>query len=220
MRLKSLAFSVTLLLLGCPLLRAHMVYIVPSDDKSEVRIVFSESLTADSRVDMQKFVESSFHAFFSGSKRSLDLSQGAHSFQGRLPSGSSVVAGKAVYGISPKSDKPTLLVYHPKAILDRKYDASQPLKDAELEITIQRKGHNVQFRLLAAGKPVAKAEGMFVLPNGEKVKLLTDQNGLTESFHVHGRCAVYLRWDQETSGQVGDTSYEQIRHYATLVIYL
>jgi hypothetical protein len=220
MRLKSLAFSLTLLLVSCPVLRAHMVYIVPSDDKSEVTVVFSDSLAADSRVDMQKFVESTFHAFSSGSKQSIDLTRGAHSFHGKLPAGSTVVAGKAVYGISPKSEKPTLLVYHPKVVLDRKLDASQPLKDSELEITIQRKGHNVQFRLLAAGKPVAKAEGMFVLPNGEKVKLVTDQNGLTESFHVHGRCAVYLRWDQEKSGQLGDAAYEEIRHYATLVTYL
>lgn len=220
MNFRVLLIGLVLLLLGNPLLRAHMVYIVPSDDKSEVTIVFSDKLAVDERVDMQKLVESTFHAFSSHSRQSLELKREAHSFHCKLPAGSSVVAGRAIYGISPKSDKPSLLIYHPKAILDRKYDASQPLKDAELEIAIQRKGHNVRFQLLAAGKPVAKAEGMFVLPNGDKIQLLTDQDGLTESFHVHGRCAVYLRWDEEKSGQLGDTKYEEIRHYATLVTYL
>ncbi len=118
-----------------------------------------------------------------------------------------------------KSEKPALLVYHPKAVFaGANAKAATIGADAELEIVPVSEKGKTRFQLLAKGLPVANAEGSAMFPVGAKEALTTDKDGYTATFEKTGRIAVYLKRTETKSGEYGGKTYEEVRHYATLVV--
>jgi len=199
--------------------QAHMVYIVPAKDGQSITVVFSDSLAVDEKVKMDKFAGMKLIARIDGKDTPVECSKGDHSFTAKVAKSSSVISGTAVYGLLTKSEKPTLLVYHPKAILagaDAK--SATTGETAHLEIVPVTEAGKTRFRLLAKGKPVADAEGGVILPDGVKEKLKTDADGYTAVFEKTGRFAAYLKLNEVKAGEHDGKKYEEVRHYATLVV--
>lgn len=197
---------------------AHMVYVVPAKDGQSVTVVFSDSLDADEKVKMDKLAGLKLFARADGKDAPVEYTKGDHSFAAKLPKGASVVYGTAAYGLLSKSEKPTLLVYHPKAVLGGATGKAVTVGEAAaLEIVPVTEAGKTRFLLLAKGKPVAAAEGTVVLPDGTKEKVTTDKEGYTPGFEKTGRYAAYFKLNESKGGEHDGKKYEEVRHYATLV---
>jgi uncharacterized GH25 family protein len=200
---------------------AHMVYVVPAKDAAAATVVFSDSLEPDEKVKMDKVAGLKLAARIDGKDMPVEYTKADHSFAAKLPKGASVVYGTTVYGLLSKSEKPTLLVYHPKAVLAGAGAKSATVGEAAaLEIVPATEAGKTRFQLLAKGKPVAGAEGTVVLPDGTKEKVTTDKDGYTSGFEKTGRYAVYLKLTEAKAGEHDGKKYEEVRHYATLVVDL
>jgi uncharacterized GH25 family protein len=197
---------------------AHMVYVVPAKDGQSLTVVFSDSLDPDEKVKMDKLAGLKLVARIDGKDVPVEYTKGDHSFAAKLPKGASVVYGTAAYGLLSKSEKPTLLVYHPKALLGGATAKAATVGEAAaLEIVPVTEAGKTRFQLLAKGKPVAGAEGTVVLPDGTKEKVTTDKEGYTPGFEKTGRYAAYLKLTEAKAGEHDGKKYEEVRHYATLV---
>lgn len=198
--------------------RAHMVYVVPSADGKTVTVVFSDSLAPDEKVKMDKLAGLKLVARIDGQDAPVECTKGDHSFTAKLTKTPAVAYGTAVYGLLSRSEKPTLLVYHPKAVFagaDAK--AATVGEPAALEVVPVTEAGKTRFRLLAKGKPVADAEGSVLKPDGTKEKVKTDADGYTPVFDQTGRYAAYLKLTEAKAGEHDGKKYEEVRHYATLV---
>lgn len=214
-----LILSVVALAACAVVAHAHMVYVVPAKDGQSVTVVFSDSLDPDEKVKMDKVAGLKLVARIDGKDVPIEYTKADHSFTAKLPKGESVVYGTAVYGLLSKSEKPTLLVYHPKTVLSgADAQAGTIGTDATLEIVAVKDAGKTRFQLLAKGKPVAAAEGAVVLPDGTKEKVTTDKDGFTIGFEKTGRYAAYLKLTESKAGEHNGKKYEEVRHYATLVV--
>jgi hypothetical protein len=115
--------------------------------------------------------------------------------------------------------KPFQLVYHPKSIVGDPFDGRATLGDrTAVEIVPGGKAGALSFRVVAQGKPLAGAEVNVVLPDGERTKITTDALGQTTPFTAPGRYAAWTRYFEPAAGEHAGKPYEEVRHYATLVI--
>jgi uncharacterized GH25 family protein len=197
---------------------AHMLYVVPAKDNPSVTVVFADSLEPDPNAKMDKVAGLKLVARIDGTDAPVECTKGDHSFTAKLTKPASLVYGTAVYGLLSKSEKPTLLVYHPKAVFagaDAK--AATVGEAATLEVVPVTEAGKTRFRLLAKGKPVADAEGSVTRPDGSKEKVKTDADGYTPAFETTGRYAAYLKRTEAKAGEHDGKKYEEVRHYATLV---
>ena len=77
----------------------------------------------------------------------------------------------------------------------------------------------LRFKVVAAGKAMAKAEVTVLIPGEEKSKVVvTDDAGLTSTFDKAGAYGAYARIVETKSGELGGKKYEEVRNYATLVV--
>lgn len=212
--------AATVLVAAAATASAHMVYVVPSADGKTVVVVFSDSLAPDEKVKMTKVAGLKLYACSAdGKPTACDCKQEDHKFTADLAAGTKLVFGEATYGLMTKSEKPTLLVYHPKAVLGGTTGEKAALGDkAALEVVPFTAEGKTRFRLLAKGKPVADSEGGVLLPDGKKEKLKTDKDGYTSAFEGSGQYAVWLRHVEAKVGEHDGKKYEEVRHYATLVV--
>ena len=102
-----------------------------------------------------------------------------------------VVHGVSDLGVMQRGNtKPFLLVYHPKTIPATLSILRVTLGDqTPVEIVPVGKVGDISFRLLAQGKPVVNAEVNLVLPDGERTKVTTNDDGQTSAFPNQGRYA-------------------------------
>lgn len=198
---------------------AHFVYVVPAADGQSVTVVFSEDLKPDENVPIEKIASLKLTSVANGKPTPVSCQAGEHRLTAPLPAGTKTVYGSVTYGLMTRGEKPSLLVYHPKAVLTGSSEAETTVgKEAALEAVPVVTDGKVKFRLLAAGKPVADAEGSLLLPNGETEKVKTDKDGYTAAFTGSGRYAVWLRHTEPKAGEHAGQKYAEVRHYATLVV--
>jgi hypothetical protein len=198
---------------------AHMVYAVPGADGKTLVVVFSDSLDPDEKVTTDKLAGLKLTGRTADGKAvAVECKREAHRFTAAVPAGTKLVSGEVTYGLLSKSEKPTLLVYHPKAVLaGTTGDKATVGESVALEVVPVAEGGKTRFRLLAKGKPVANSEGSVLLPDGAKEKVATDKDGYTAAFDKSGRYAVWLRHAEVKVGEHDGKKYEEVRHYATLV---
>jgi uncharacterized GH25 family protein len=214
-----MVFSVIAAAVFAAAAHAHMVYVVPAKDGQSVTVVFSDTLDPDEKVKMDKLTGLKLLARADGKDAAVECNRGDHSFTAKLTKTPATVHGTAVYGLLSRSEKPTLLVYHPKAVFagaDAK--AATVGEAAVLEVVPVTESGKTRFRLLAKGKPVADAEGTILLPDGKKEKVKTDADGYTPGFPQTGRYAAYVKLTETKVGEHDGKKYEEVRHYATLVV--
>jgi uncharacterized GH25 family protein len=214
--------SIVLLGLIVSLSHAHFVFVVPQKDGKSVSVVFSDSLEPDEKVSIDKIASAKLVGWFEGNKQiPVECKKAEHCLTAELGLvGPRMVYGSVVYGISSKAKPAALLVYHPKAVLGTPEKAVAVGAKAELEVVPVMSGGKLKFRLLAAGEPIADAEGSVMLPGNKKEKVKTDKDGYTAAFDATGRYGVWLRHTEMKKGEHDGKAYEEIRRYATLVVDL
>jgi uncharacterized GH25 family protein len=199
----------------------HFVFVVPQKDNQAAKVVFSEDTQAVDGVPLDKILPLKLKAFSTAGKTTdVTCTKGEHCLTTAFPADCPMLQGSVVYGVMARKDaKPALLVYHPKALLPgTKPEQATVGAAAALEVIPLTEGGKTRFRVLSAGKPVADAEGTAVLPDGKKEKLKTDAEGKTPALTVNGTIAVWFRHTEAKAGEHESKKYEEIKHYATLVI--
>jgi uncharacterized GH25 family protein len=198
---------------------AHFVYVVPAKDGKSVVVVFSDSLDPDENVPVEKIAGLKLTARTNGKDAAVECKADKHSLTANFPEGTTLAFGTVTYGLLAKGDKPSLLVYHPKAVLGgATAKAATVGEKAALEVVPVTTDGKTKFRLLAGGKPVADAEGSVLLPDGKKETLKTDADGHTAAFAGAGQFAVWLRHTEAKAGEIDGKKYDEVKHYATLVV--
>lgn len=200
---------------------AHFVYVVPAKDAKGVQVVFSDSLDPDENVSIEKVKTLKLTARAADGKESaVEHKTAEHALIATVPANTQVVYGSVTYGLLTRKDvKPALLLYHPKAILGACDAKVASVGDkAPIEIVPVAVSGKTAFRVTVGGKALADAEVSVLLPDGGKVKWKTDKDGQTEAATASGRYALWARHTEAKAGEHGGQKYEEIRHYATLVI--
>lgn len=200
---------------------AHFVYLVPAKDGKTVTVVFSDSLEPDENVPIEKVAGLKLTTRVNGTDTPVECKTGKHELTAALAADAKLAFGTVTYGLTTKGDKPSLLVYHPKAVRAGATEKEATVGEkAVAEVVPVSTGGKTKFRLLAGGKPVVDAEGGVLLPGGKKEKLKTDKDGYTAEFAGAGRYAVWLRHTETKSGEADGKKYDEVKHYATLVVDL
>ena len=92
-------------------------------------------------------------------------------------------------------------------------------KGVPLEILPVREGGKIRFLVALKGMPLAKAEVSVLVPGEEKPKVVaTDETGHTEFFEKAGQYGAQTKHAEAAAGEVDGKKYDEIRHYATLVV--
>jgi uncharacterized GH25 family protein len=203
--------------------QAHFVYLVPAEDGSAVKLVFSDTLDPDPAVAIEKVGGTKLTVRDAAGKETpAPLKKGDGFYEVAVPgTGPRVVYGVAEYGVLQKGDaRPFRLAYYPKAVLGGPADkpVGGPLK---AEILADGGAGKVRFRVLHEGRPAAGAEVSVLVPGSEKPArkaVKTDAQGYTEPFAASGRYGVNARVTETAAGELAGKKYEETRHYATLVV--
>ena len=198
------------------------MFVVPAADGATAQVVFSDSLDPDDGVEIAKIAGLKLTLRDATGKDSpLAHTTGKDALAVALPgSGPRVVYGSVEYGVMQRGDtKPFLLVYHSKAILGGAGDKAATLGDsAAAELIPLAAPGSIRFKLLAVGKPVADAEVNVLKPDGSKAKVKTDKDGLTPAVDGTGRFGAWTQVSAAKTGEIGGKNYDEVRHYATLVV--
>jgi len=201
-------------------LRAHFVFVVPAKDNRSVQVVFSENLEPDAEVPIQRIADISLVAFSAGPNLVEIKHQIDKDFlKADLAEGVQVVRGSVTYGLlSRPNSKPSLLVYHPKALLVPAFNETKAAKSPPpVEIFPVQDGPQTRFQVVTNGKPAPGVEVVLTGPDGTSQKLPTGPDGKTQPVALKGRYAAWARHVVPMTGEHQGKKYEEIRHYATLV---
>lgn len=199
--------------------RAHFPFLIPEPGGASARLVMSETLSPDPDVGIE--ILSGIKLWMrdrDGKETPLTAAAKANFMAVELPGQETrVVRGLADLGVMSRG-KPHVLVYHPKTILGDPFATSTVVGGSvPVELIPVRADKGFRLKLVAGGKPVADKEVRVLTPDGEEEDYPTDAHGLTPVFTESGRYGAWARHWVDESGERGGKTYEQVRHYATLV---
>jgi len=215
--LLSLAFGLILVAFA----QAHAIFITASGEK--VVVVFSDSLEPDTKVKEATWKRVGTPTLSArdakGKVTEVKTESAEASLKATVPAGTAIVYGTVPYGISTRGDKPKLLTFYSKAVLDGSTGKAATLGNAAvLEIVPEVEAGKVRFLVLAKGKPVAKTEvGVMVPEKNETETVTTDDKGLTPAFDAKGRFGVTVRVTEAKAGELKGEKYDEVGLTATLV---
>jgi len=203
---------------------AHFPFLVP-DGPNKGKAVFSDNLKPDPQVPVDRLANTKLVVVADGKATDLawTLDKTANCYTFEVPgSGTRIVVGTTDYGVLQRGDsKPFLLHYYPKAVFGDLPAADKAGDRVPLELVPTVHAGKLRFQALAAGKPLAKAEVNVLAPGEAKTKIMTtDDAGLTDAFDKPGQYGAHVRLMEEKAGEQGGTKYQEVRHYATLVVTL
>jgi hypothetical protein len=205
---------------------AHFPFLVP-DGPSKGKAVFSDTLKPDKDVPVDRIANTKLVLIADGKATDLtwnfDKTANCYTFE-VSGSGLRVVVGTTDYGVLQRGDsKPFLLHYYPKAVFG---DLSNPEKATAgdrvpLELVPVVAGGKLRFKALAGGKPLEKVNVSVLIPGETKgTDVTTDDAGLTAEFDKPGTYGAQVRQVEAKSGDKDGKKYDEVRHYATLVVTL
>ncbi len=206
---------------------AHFAYIVRTGDGAKIQVIFSDTLEPDTKVSIDKIAATTLFAVnATGMQTPLKLSKGEHALLAETPDKDTMVIGGITdYGFHQSKhtqNKPVWLKYYPKAILGDVLAAEKVrLGDkVPLEIVAVVREGKLGFQALMKGKPLADADCGVVLPGEEKgIKTKTDAAGMIMArFDKAGKYGARVSHIEPIAGELSGKKYEEIRHYATLVV--
>ena len=220
-----LPFAALIGLIAAAPAAAHFAFLVPAGPTAG-KAVFSDSLKPDDKgVPVERIGTTKLTLCTAGKCSDLawthDKAANCYTFE--VPgTGPRLVFGTTDYGIFQRGDTPPAwLKYHSKAIFG---DLAGPETctvgdQVPLElIPIVAEG-KLRFKAIAAGKPLAKTDVTVLIPGEPKGKVFpTDADGLTGPLDKPGQYGAYVRLVETKPGEQGGKKYEEIRHYATLVV--
>jgi hypothetical protein len=204
----------------------HFPFLVP-DGPTKGKAVFSDNLKADKDVPIDRIANTKLVVIADGKASELTwtLDKPANCYTFDVPgTGSRIVVGTTDYGVLQRGDsKPFLLRYYPKAVFG---DLPDPEKatvgdKVPLELVPVAAGGQLRFKVLAGGKPLAKADVLVIVPGESQTKVVqSDDGGLTPEFDKAGAYGAQVRRVEEMAGERDGKKYAEVRHYATLVVSL
>ncbi len=222
MRVLSQWAGIVVLCCSASVAMAHFVFIVPQPDGVRAQVVMSEELTPDPEVKVEIIAGTKLSVSQQqGKDIAVALKPGENFFVVDLPgSGTRVAHGLTDLGVNARGKGPAhLLLYHPKTIIGDAFNPQATLGNIPVELVPAGKPGALQFKLLIAGKPAsADQEVTVILPDDSQKLVKTDASGLTPPFLHTGRYGAWARHWENKSGERDGKKYEQIRHYATLVV--
>lgn len=211
---------VAIVLASTTLSQAHFPFIVPDDKGGAAKVVFSDTLEPDTKVNIDKIGNTKLTLRDAGGKESaLEWKKGEGHYSLVIPGGGTrVVYGITEYGVLQKGDtKPFKLTYYPKAVVGAAIAKEATIGKLPLEVAAVGEGSKVKFQVLASGKPLADSEVTVVLPDGARKTAITTKEGFTPEYAGPGRYAVIAKQIEAKPGEHAGKKYEEARHYATLV---
>jgi uncharacterized GH25 family protein len=201
--------------------QAHFPFIVAESDGRSAKVVFSDDLTPDANVNIEKIATTKLTLRDSAGKESALSWKKENGFYAvNVPgTGTRVVYGTTDYGVLQKGDtKPFKLAYFPKAIIGDVNDRIAILGEkTPLEVVATVSFGKIKFQVLAGGKPVADSEVTVLVPDSSKKMVKTDKDGFSTEFESKGRYGVVAKYFETKSGDHAGKKYEEIRNYTTLV---
>lgn len=204
-------------------LQAHFVFVVPHSGGTKAKVVFSDSLDPDENVPIDKVSTLKLFLRGSGSKDvPLTWSKGENCYELDIPGEDTrVIYGSVDYGVMARQgSKPYLLRYHPKAIVGPWTKAARLGDACPAEIVPVGEAGKLRFQVLAHGKPVADTEVTVLVTGSKGKKVKTDRDGLTPEFAQPGQYGAWVRSTEAAYGEHAGQKYDEVRHYATLVVEL
>lgn len=199
---------------------AHFVFVVPDAGHQRAQVLLSETLAPDAEVDV-KLIAGTRLSFrrADGTETALRLDPATHHFGVRLPdSASGVIHGLTDLGVTARPGAPPhLLLYHPKTIVGDPFDQASRLPAAPVELVPVGTAEAFQLLVLARGRALPYAEVTVIGPDGAQGVVRADADGRTGTFRDGGRYGAWARFWERTPGTQDGKTYEEVRHYATLV---
>ncbi len=221
------SFSLLVLVGASP---AHFVFFIPDNEAQTVKAIFSDSLKPDERVAIEKIENTKLYALcedklkgtqITGSpKWTLDKAGSHYKIDGLPQKGNWTIYGITDFGILQRGDaKPFWLKYYPKTVLGELSKSPTLGERVAVEIVPLFVDGKLVFQALVNGKPAVKTEIAVYVPDEDKPReLTTDEKGLTISFDKLGQYGARFRITEAKPGDDKGKKYEEIRHYATLVV--
>jgi hypothetical protein len=218
-----LALNVLFIAIGTA--HAHFPFLVP-DGPDNGKAVFSDSLKPDTAgVPVDRIASTKVVVLQDGKGVAvpLTLDKAANCYTFTVPgSGPRIAVGTTDYGVLQRGEsKPFLLRYYAKAVFGGvpAPDKATTGANVPLELVPVVDAGKLRFKVLASGKPVAKTDVTVLVPGEAKSKVVaTDDSGLTPLFETPGMYGAHARMTEMKSGEQGGKKYEEVRHYATLVV--
>jgi uncharacterized GH25 family protein len=201
--------------------QAHFPFIVPANDGSSAKVVFSDDLNPDTNVNIEKIANTKLTSRDSkGKEILLEWKKEDGFYTVHVPgAGTRVVYGVTEYGVLQNGDtKPFMLVYYPKTVIGTTTDKEATVGGKlPLEILAVGAFGKVKFQVLANGKPMPDIEVNVLPPSSAKKAVKTDKDGFTSEFDGSGRYGVTAKLFESKTGDHAGKKYDEIRNYATLV---
>ncbi len=197
---------------------AHFLWVVPQPDGQTAHVIVSETLGADTRVDMAIALGASLEWRDSAKKDSrLTLTRAGYVLTVPLV-GKGLAHGHADLGVRPSGERAYRLHYYPKAIVGDPFATEVVTGKVPIEIVPVGKPGAMRLKVLVAGKPTAGVDVNLLLPDGSEETVQTEKGGVTEVLTAVGRYGAWARHWEQVSGTFQGKAFDQTRHYATLVV--
>jgi len=205
-------------------LAAHFVLIVPEEkDATKVRIILSDSLKIDGRINVARVVATKLFAFDTAGKATplpiaLDTGNNAATAE---PGSAVLIGGTCEYGVVQRGESGGIRIsHHPKYIVGDPSTTHPSLADrVPVEIVARIDGGKVRFQAMGDGRPLGKTPMTLLIPGStDPVRVITDERGLTPTYDKRGRWGVHFLRSTKVTSEFQGRQYEELREYATLVI--
>lgn len=208
--------------------QAHFVWVAierGSEGAPVARVWFSELAEPDSAELLDRISRVEVWTDPAGSPAALPLTKavdacGGGSLTASLPAATRALSARLCYGVVTRGGGAMLLHYHAR-YLEASDLKSSPADDRlALQIVPQPAADGWRLQVLFQGQPAAGSEVVIFDPAGRETKGQTDAAG---SWHLPrsrraGLYSIRARWAVPESGTYQDQPYQQVVHYATLVL--
>lgn len=206
------------LLVAAPPASAHFLWVVPDLGGHTARVMISETLAADHRVDIA--IASGAELVWrdtAGTETRLALERTGDVLTLPLNGPAGIVRGHADLGVRPSGERAYRLHYYPKTIVGRPFDVAIGTGAPPIEIVPVGRSGALRLRVLVGGRPASGVDVNVLLPDGDETTIQTGADGLTEPLALRGRYGAWARHWEQVGGTFDGKAFDQTRHYATLV---
>lgn len=197
---------------------AHFLWVVPDITGGTARVIVSETLSADHRVDID-IMKGATLVWRDAKGQETPLAPQRTGIVMTLPlqAPTGIVRGHADLGVRPSNERAYRLHYYPKTIVGKPFEVTIGSNRPPIEIVPVGAPGAMRLRVLVAGKPAPDVDVNVLLPDGSETTEQTDASGLTDTLTVRGRYGAWARHFEQIGGTLGDKAFDHTRHYATLV---
>lgn len=232
--MKRLTGTMLLLLAMASFVRAHFVYLVPTEGGTSAMAVFSDDLEPDAKVPIDKIAGTEFWTKdASGKETKIAFTKAKGKLEIAVKGkGPLWLIGACKYGVVAKGDKPFLLSYYPRTVLGSAGDHAKvdkaflTLASDKTPLVIEpvsKSATEAVVRVLWKGKPAVDSEVAVI--GGEKLEkadpVKTDKEGkATVKLAGAGQYAIRARYIANVKGEHDGKKYDEERSYATLTFSL